>query len=484
MNCNSVKSCLLLIFFLVQCVFVFALRPVIIEGQASFAKSNQLRFYFYNDLFLQEKTLCAAANVDKEGNFRAEIQTNETVLLVIAFQTTYGYIFIEPEKHYKIELKADENLLKRIDAEMLGSVIETRMLTVDTAELNYKINRFDRYYNYFLYLHTSDIYQKVPLQTYDSLVGLLVERFPVNSNATDYYSVYVKYKIAHIDLLYYDKNREKLYNKYLDNEYIFYNNIAYIDFLKNFFEGYLYSGTRKIPRKILHENINEKRDYYSLLDAMGKDPFLVNEKIREIVFIKGLGELYELGAEFNQGNILYLLSLVKENSKFEEHKKMANNLLQFFTKLKPETKAPDFELRDVYNSPVRISDFKGRCLYLHFFSTYCEECIVEMLALKSLREKYKDSLQIVSIMLDFEQANLYHFVTTYKEFDWQFLHFANNFSFIDAYSVFALPLGILIDANGKIVNSPAKSPKHGLVMQIFSLFPTFETPVPQGKNKY
>ena len=482
---SILKKFLLLSVFLLQSAFIFALKPVVIEGQASFAKNNQLRFYFYNDLFLQEKTLFTTTNVDKEGNFRVEIPINETIILFIAFQAIYGQIYIEPEKYYKIELSTtNENLLKRIDAHMLGGSIETRITSSDTTELNYKINRFDWYYNYFLYLYIDDIYRKVPENVYDSLMGLLTKRFPINENAIDYYSVYVKYKIAYIDLLYYNKNRAKLYEKHLNNDYVFYKNTAYMEFLDNFFDGYLYAGMGKIPRRVLYENINERRDYYKLLDEMGKDPLLVNEKIREIVFIKGLGELYALEYEFSRINILSLLSQMNKISKFEEHRKMANNLILNLKRLRYGTKIPDFELRDVHNSTVKISDFEGQYLYLHFFSTYCEDCIREMLILKSLQEKYKNRLQIVSVMVDFEQANLYHFVNTYKEFNWTFLHFGKDFSFIDAYNIYSLPFGILIDSQGKIVSYPAKSPTEGLLIQIFSIFPDVESPPQPDRNRY
>ena len=210
----------------------------------------------------------------------------------------------------------------------------------------------------------------------------------------------------------------------------------------------------------------------------------VNEKIREMVLIKCLGELYGLDHEFSRNNILYLLYQTKGESKFSEHKLMAENMINYLTSLQSGIEAPDFILKDVYNSPVKLSDLKGKYVYLHFFSTYCEECIREMLALKYLQEKYKDSLQIVSVMLDFEQTNLYHFVNTYKDFDWLFLHFDKNFSFIDAYGVYALPLGILINSQGKIVSSSSKFPAQGLVMQLFDLFPAIETPKESKGFKY
>ncbi len=480
----NIKRDLFLLFFLVQVAIGFCLKPAQIEGNAPFAKNGELRFYFYKDLLLQHRVLCATAPVDENGYFNVQIPAIETSLLIIAYNTTYGQIFIEPEKHYKIELSADENLLKRIDAELFGSTIHTQFIPADTSELNYKINRFNRYYSLFLYLYADTLHQNIPQATYDSLISLLTDKFPINNDAIDYYSVYVKYKIAYIDLLYYHKEKQKLYDKYLDSRYVFYNNIAYMDFFDQFFEGHLYAGTTKIPKKVFYENINDKRNYYKLLDEMGKDPALVNEKIREMVFIKGLGELYGLDHEFNRTNILMLLMQMEKESKFEEHRIMAKNMINHLTALKYKTEAPDFVLKDVYNSPVKLSDLKGKYVYLHFFSTYCEECIREMLVLKSIQEKYKDSLQIVSIMLDFESTNLYHFVSAHKEFDWMFLHFDGNYAFIDAYGVYALPLGILIDSKGKIVSYPAKSPTQGLLMQIFSIFPSMEKPKEPGEYRY
>lgn len=462
----------------------FSIEPVVIEGNAPFAKNGQLRFYFYNDLLLQQRVLSATAHVDNNGYFKVQISVYETSLLTIAYNTTYGQIFVEPEKQYQVELSADENLLKRIDATIMGSAITAKFTAVDTNELNYKINRFDYYYNYFLYLYGDFIYRHIPQNTYDSLVSLLTERFPIRNDAIDYYSVYVKYKLAYLDLLYYSKDKKKLYDAYLDNPYIFYNNVAYMDFFDQFFEGYLYAGTKKISKGILYENINEKRNYYKLLDEMGKDPVLLNEKIREMVFIKGLQELYDLDHEFNKANILLLLYQMQKESKFEEHRMMAENMITHLMALKPKAKAPDFVLKDVYNAPVKLSDFHGKYVYLHFFSTYCEECIREMLVLKSIQEKFKDSLRVVSIMLDFESANLYHFVTAHKEFNWTFLHFDGNYAFIDAYGAYTLPLGILIDSQGKIVSYPAKSPTQGLLMQIFSIFPATETPKESGKFRY
>ena len=468
------KNIFLLCFITMQCLVSQALKPVVIEGTASFAKGGKIRFYLYNDLLLQQRVMLTEAAVNKDGFFRAEIPINETCLLSMAYNTNYGSIYIEPEKKYTIELFADEEMLPFIHAEMIGEGIKTRILPLDTNELNYKISRFDRYYNHFLALFGSSLMTQSP-ETYDSLKQLLTSRFPCNPDAIDYYSVYLKYRMADIDLLYYHKDKEKMYRKYLNIKYIFYNNTAYMDFFDHFFEEYLYAGSRKITKPMLYQDINEKCDYFRLLDNLGKDPVLVNEVVREMALIKGLGELYGMGNEFSQRNILILLKKMSQASKFKEHRTMAENMIHYLLDMKPGSTAPDFSLKDVHNSTVKLSDFRGKYVYLHFFSTYCEDCIREMQQLKWIKDTYKDKIQIISIMLDFEQTKLYHFVNEYKGFDWLFLHFSSNYDFLDAYRPYNLPFSVLIDKEGLIVSCPAKSPvDEGFGMQFYSLFPQTE----------
>jgi thiol-disulfide isomerase/thioredoxin len=170
-------------------------------------------------------------------------------------------------------------------------------------------------------------------------------------------------------------------------------------------------------------------------------------------------------------------------SKFKEHRDMAENMIHYLLDMKAGTTAPDFSLKDVHNSTVKLSDFKGKYVYLHFFSTYCEDCIREMPLLKQIKDLYKDNIQIISIMLDFEQTKLYHFVSEYKEFDWLFLHFSSNYDFLDAYKPYNLPFAVLINPEGIVVTSPAKSPlDDGFGMQFLSLFPQPE-PQKQPQNR-
>lgn len=466
----SYKRKILIFCVLFSTFTVAAYTPVTLIGRVNFAQKGVLRVYAYDDLLLPTKVQIAEGTIEDDGSFKIQLPIQETQMIELAYNTIYTSLYVEPEKKYQFSLSADSLLISRIDAQQFGGGLYLRFDNIDTNELNYKIARFDKYYNYFINIFSNYSFEQIRETAYDSLLSMLKIRFDDDNIPTDFFSMYKHYKYALLDMLYYHKNPIKLYEKYLSGEYVHYNNIAYMDFINYFFDSYLYRASKYISQSVLHNDINEQKNCLKLLDDMGKDPILVNERIRELVFIKGMGELYDV-EEFSRSSILLMLKQLATYTKFETHRKMAKNTIQNLTNLKHGMPASDVEWRDVYNSIVKLSDFRGKYLYVHCFATYSQSSIREMLILKEMYAQFKDSIEIVSVMLDFESTKLYHFVNEYKDFDWTFVHCNGNFSFIDKYRTYALPMGILIDANGNIVSYPAKSLSDGLLVQIYTLFP-------------
>jgi len=64
-------------------------------------------------------------------------------------------------------------------------------------------------------------------------------------------------------------------------------------------------------------------------------------------------------------------------------------------------KAPDFRLKDENQKEVKLSDFKGEVLLLHFWASWCPPCIDELPVLMRMAEKMKnDKVRIVMVSLD------------------------------------------------------------------------------------
>lgn len=64
--------------------------------------------------------------------------------------------------------------------------------------------------------------------------------------------------------------------------------------------------------------------------------------------------------------------------------------------------APDFELPDMNGKPVRLSSFRGKTVYLNFWTKTCRPCLEEMPALADLAKvaRNRDDFTVVTVSTD------------------------------------------------------------------------------------
>ena len=60
--------------------------------------------------------------------------------------------------------------------------------------------------------------------------------------------------------------------------------------------------------------------------------------------------------------------------------------------------APDFELTDQYGTIRRLSDYRGKVVFLNFWATWCPPCRNELPYIQALYEKYSDPDSEVVVM--------------------------------------------------------------------------------------
>ncbi|HET9961665.1 MAG TPA: TlpA disulfide reductase family protein [Nitrospiraceae bacterium] len=63
--------------------------------------------------------------------------------------------------------------------------------------------------------------------------------------------------------------------------------------------------------------------------------------------------------------------------------------------------APDFVLTDLNDKPYRLSDFRGKVVFLNFWATWCKPCKEEMPSMEILYKNFeKDGLVILAVSID------------------------------------------------------------------------------------
>lgn len=63
--------------------------------------------------------------------------------------------------------------------------------------------------------------------------------------------------------------------------------------------------------------------------------------------------------------------------------------------------APDFALTDLNDKPQRLSDFRGKVVFLNFWATWCKPCREEMPSMEVLYRNFeRDGLVVLAISID------------------------------------------------------------------------------------
>lgn len=138
------------------------------------------------------------------------------------------------------------------------------------------------------------------------------------------------------------------------------------------------------------------------------------------------------------------------------------------------TASPDFEFENHKGGKTKLSDLKGKYVYIDMWATWCGPCRAEIPFLQKVEEKYHGkNIEFVSISIDApkDHDKWQKFVADKQLGGIQLL--ADNewkSDFAKSYNVISIPRFILIDPQGKVVNSNATRPSdQALQTQLDSL---------------
>lgn len=123
-------------------------------------------------------------------------------------------------------------------------------------------------------------------------------------------------------------------------------------------------------------------------------------------------------------------------------------------------KAHNFVLKNIEGKEVRLSDFKGKVVYLDFWATNCAPCVAEIQHANKLKEKFKGK-DVVFLYVSFDNSpeKLKSFIYL-KSFQGIHLYDTKGFAseISEKYEINSIPRYFLIDKNGFIINRDAPRP--------------------------
>lgn len=139
--------------------------------------------------------------------------------------------------------------------------------------------------------------------------------------------------------------------------------------------------------------------------------------------------------------------------------------------LKTGSGRPDFSLSDIQDSPVSLSAFRGKVVYLSFWFAGCKGCIEEFSHENKLVERFKgEPVQIVSICtrtskeMWLEKINRHRLETLNLYAD------AHQGKALEkAFGISVYPQYVLVDRNGVVVENYTDRPSNGAYEKILKV---------------
>jgi thiol-disulfide isomerase/thioredoxin len=117
----------------------------------------------------------------------------------------------------------------------------------------------------------------------------------------------------------------------------------------------------------------------------------------------------------------------------------------------PDVKVPvEIKLKDVNGNEVRLSDFRGKVVFLNFWTTWCPTCRIEMPSMEKLHQKFKDKdFAMVAIDLQESASQVKAF---FKEYKLTFTALLDSTGDVGVrFRINAIPTTFILDQKGRII---------------------------------
>ena len=422
-------------------------------------KGKEVNLIEYQDFITKKYRILKTVKVDTNGRFTFNLNIKKTQEALIQIDYLIGIIYLDANQEYTIFFPPySENGVNHLTRNHAN----IKFKFIPKTDINNLIIEFNQKYDKFLevYLKRSNqgyLGNKTYHKKLDVFKKEVFAEFKTIKNT--YFSTYVKANLAELELIAQARQSKvsklNVYNTFIINKKIHFDNAAQIGFLKKFYEKSFMD-----PGKIFHEidaAINKHGSLDKLEAALKKDYFYKMQKIRQLVIVDNLYTLF-YNKNYNQKNILKILKELRNKSKSSEIRILAKNVISELLKMNIGTKAVDFKLISNKGKEVSLSDFKGKYVYLNFWAVWNKDSQKEMGLYPDFIQKYGENIEFVSINIDSKKRKFDTFLATHPKYNWTMLHYGGNSNLLDEYELASLPKYILIDPKGNIVQYPANRP--------------------------
>ena len=355
------KYFLLLIAFVIHS-FATAL-PVIINGNSAAGNAFVFRLYIEKDAFSGLKKLADQQRPDKDGYFSLGFEAQEIQEVTIEVGMQSLKFLVIPGKTYQlnfneISIESQNVFLPQQPLRVIFKEEDMLNVVLDGFEYDYQKFLEEKFILLIKY-RDKKLYRDFAQQTHQKL-----QDSPLSDSLSyNYVEKYIDYRLAELRLVAKLKSSQELGLQYLSNKPILFHNSAYISFFKKYFTNYFHEANDGKDFYKFKNLINSGLPVFKLMDELGEDPVLVNEKLRELVLLYSLKQIF-YNPDFDKKTLNELFTYFGEHSKFKSNREIALNSKISLNRFISGKRVPDFKLSDMQNQYKSLASYKGKKVYL------------------------------------------------------------------------------------------------------------------------
>lgn len=464
---NTIKK-LITYFFILNTFFSYS-QNVTIKGRAHKSYSNKIiQLYKFQDFITNYQLLESTDTIKNDGFFELQMHCEYTQPVILKIQNIESKLYVQPNFVYGVTIPEIESSLDYNNGGKLE--LNLNIIGTDTTELNHLIIDYqETQANALTQKNDAFIGKSNITKILDSLFVKCNQRYQKINNT--YFKNYYLYQIAELNTAI-SRGENYLFDYYIKNKPIQYQNFEYMSFFTTYFKGYIQALSSKKKGQSLHNIINKQANWTTLNNFLKSDDKLTNDSIRELVTVFNLLDFY-YSSEFNADAIEALFSQINNESKINLIKTISQNILVQLKKMQAGNPAPVFKAKNKNGEFESITNFKNKWVYLNFFSTKNENSLREMYKINELNKKYNGKVVFISVCVDDSIKNYQNFIKKNPKFNWPiWFNYDKELTQTakDIYSVIGTEAYYLINNSGYLAQSPATSPSNGIEYKFNLIF--------------
>ncbi len=421
-----------------------------IYGSAINSYGQFVHVFTIDDFISNAETHVHTTSVDKNERFYIELEDMGIRKIVIRINNAYAQLYVQDGADYYIEFPEES-----FDNMTFFSGNETEILffNLDSTDINYKILGFEAWMDDEL----ADLYIIKDVEPNKFIEGVLRFKNDVQveyrEDTCSYFRAYIKYSLGkNVDNINYFGAPTKLskYNFFIRQEEIHYQNPAYMDFVLDFYDRYLFQMDGNVRRSVI-QSIHEQNSK-SMINALTMDSLIPTEEFAELIALKIIQDEYAFG-NLSKNDLIRVTNQIEFNGLNTDNRKIAYNLIEEFYTIIEGDPLPEVKLNEQY---LKVP--AGKFLYIHFFDPGNPSSLSEVSALKKLYEKYSDVIGFVSLYLDNTTVMSSFKKRVLKIIDWDVHALRYEHPLWKSLNIGSFPHYILVSPSETIVGLPALGP--------------------------